>query len=115
MDKAYIYLARSLIEIALRQMLKSYPKISWLSGWPISLIAIVFSPILGHMISRSILNLDFIKIESEVSNDAKQYFEFYKNLKSLDISKFTDAEKEAVIEKAKKAFRRFASARQHLK
>jgi len=115
MDKAYIYLARSLIEIALKQMLLNYPKISFLAGWPISLIAIVFSPVLGHLINRSVLNLDFIKIENEVSKDAKQYFEFYKNLKSLDVSQFTETERQAIILKAKNATKRFLSIRQYLK
>lgn len=115
MDKAYIYLARSLIEIALKEMISRYAKIGWLSGWPISFIAIVFSPILGHMISRSILNLDFELIKSKVSGESKKYFDFYKNLKQTNTSKLSDIQKEALIAQAKKITKRFLSAKQYLK
>ena len=115
MNKAYIQLARSVIEMTLKEMLLKFPKISFLAGWPISLISILFSPILGHLISSGILSLDFARIESKVSADGKQYFEFFKQLKEKDQSKLSDLEKEAIIATAKKVTKRFLSAKQYIK
>lgn len=115
LDKAYLYLARSLIEMTLKQMLVSFPKISFLAGWPISLVAILFSPILGFMISSGVLALDFAKIESQVSEEGRQYFKIFKQLKEKDASKLSDLEKQAIINTAKKITKRFLSAKQYLK
>lgn len=101
--------------MTLKEMLLRFPKISFLAGWPISLIAILFSPVLGHMISSGVLSLDFAKIESRVSEDGKQYFKFFKELKDKDASKLSDLEKQAIINTAKKVTKRFLSAKQYLK
>jgi len=117
MNKAYLYLARAMIQIALRQLVKESPKLFFLSGWVGTLIAVIFSPLLGYMLSKSILNADFKIIDKSVDQEADEFFNVYRELDALNKSNtpVTEAQKQEMLKRVKEVTVRLLSVKKYLK
>lgn len=115
MNKAYIYLARKLIELAIKELITSYPKLSFMSGFVGSIVSIFLSPIIAKLISQGVLAVDFKRIEMKVEREGEEYLKFFNNLQNVDSSQLTEQEKQDLINKAKEITKRFLSVKQYLK
>lgn len=115
MNKAYIYLAKKLIELAIKELIVSYPKLSFLSGFVGGFISIFLSPIIAKLISSGVLQVDFKRIDLRIEKEGEEYFQFFDKLQKTDHSKLTQEEKDELILKAQAITKRFISIRQDLK
>lgn len=114
MKKAYILLARKLIEASLKKLAFKY---SFLGGFVGKLIAIIFAPILAYMIEEGHMIIEFERIAKSVEMDINEYKEVFKELGELNEGnkEITEAEKERLLLKVKQITRKALSIKQYLR
>lgn len=114
MNKAYIYLAKKLIELAIKELIASYPYLKFMSGFLGTLISIIVSPILARLMSNGILSVDFKFIDNMVEQDGVPFKDFFTELYSMDSTKITKEQEQELLNKAKALTRKYISIKHRL-